>query len=81
MSAEEPLLVLIPPGVAHGYQALEESTLHYLVDQYYDGSDEHGVRFDDPALGIKWPLSQPVVSPRDRVNPLLEDLNPALLRF
>lgn len=68
--------VYIPPGVAHGVYALTDATLMYLVDQYYDGSDELGVRYDDPALGISWPEGERLVSERDRTNPLLRDIRP-----
>lgn len=63
--------LLIPPGVAHGYCALEDSCLLYLVNSYYDGSDEYGVAWDDPGLGIDWGISDPVLSPRDMANPRL----------
>jgi dTDP-4-dehydrorhamnose 3,5-epimerase len=66
--------LLIPPGVAHGYLALEDSCLLYLVNSYYDGSDEHGVAWDDPGLGIDWGIDDPVLSPRDRANPRLSAL-------
>jgi dTDP-4-dehydrorhamnose 3,5-epimerase len=59
----------IPPGVAHGFAALTDVTITYLVDAYYDPADELGVAWDDPALGSPWGLEQPVLSPRDRANP------------
>jgi dTDP-4-dehydrorhamnose 3,5-epimerase len=61
----------IPPGVAHGFYALADLTLTYLVDQYFDGSDEFGIRFDDPQLGITWPAGERILSDRDRGNPAL----------
>lgn len=66
--------VYIPPGVAHGFQALSDATLTYLVDRYYDASDEHGVAWDDPDLGIRWPITEAVLSDRDRANPRLADI-------
>jgi dTDP-4-dehydrorhamnose 3,5-epimerase len=66
--------VYIPPGVAHGFQATTDATLTYLVDQYYDNSDEHGVAWDDPDVGIPWPLADPLLSERDRTNPKLADI-------
>src|SRR5438093_5049116 len=45
----------IPPGVAHGFYAVTDLTLTYLVDQYFDGSDEFGIRHDDPQVSIGWP--------------------------
>ena len=67
--------IYIPPGVGHGFYALTDVTMTYLVDQYFDGSDELGVRFDDPGLGIAWPEGERIVSDRDRENPLLGDIS------
>ena len=64
----------IPVGVAHGFLALTPATLLYVVDNYYDGDDEFGVAWDDPALGLDWGVREPVVSPRDRANPNLADI-------
>jgi len=64
--------LLIPPGVAHGFLALEDSVLVYVVNGYYDGSDEHGVAWDDMSLGIDWGVSDPILSARDRANPPLD---------
>ncbi len=66
--------VLIPPGVAHGFLALSDVTLVYVVNRYYDGSDEQGVAWNDPLLKIKWALSDPILSDRDRTNPTVTDL-------
>lgn len=58
--------LFIPRGVAHGCQALMDgSTLIYLVDNEYMPSHEDGVRPDDPAINIKWPLPMVNVSKRD----------------
>jgi dTDP-4-dehydrorhamnose 3,5-epimerase len=70
--------VYIPPGVAHGFYALTELTITYLVDRYYDPADELGVAWDDPALGIAWPTTTPELSARDRSNPKRADIPPAL---
>lgn len=64
----------IPPGVAHGFQAITDATLTYLVDRTYDPDDEHGVTWDDPDIGVPWPLEARSVSERDRTNPKLADL-------
>jgi len=69
-----PVGVFIPPGVAHGFVALTEAWLTYLVDNYYDGDDEYGVAWNDPALGVDWGWSEPILSSRDRQNPLLKDI-------
>ncbi|MGH9178200.1 MAG: dTDP-4-dehydrorhamnose 3,5-epimerase family protein [Acidimicrobiales bacterium] len=61
--------VFIPPGVAHGFAALTDLTLTYLVDGYYNAADELGMAWDDPAVKADWGLADPVVSQRDRTNP------------
>ncbi|HVE91029.1 MAG TPA: dTDP-4-dehydrorhamnose 3,5-epimerase family protein [Actinomycetota bacterium] len=66
--------VYIPPGVAHGFQALTDATLTYLVDRYYDPSDENGLAWDDPDAGIPWPLADPILSPRDMDNPKRQEI-------
>jgi dTDP-4-dehydrorhamnose 3,5-epimerase len=65
--------------VAHGHYALSASLMTYLVDQYYDNSDEKGIRWDDPALGIDWGVPHPILSERDRQNPRLADVPPEFL--
>jgi dTDP-4-dehydrorhamnose 3,5-epimerase len=66
--------VYIPPGVAHGLQAMTDATLMYLLDRYYDGSDEFGLAWDDPTAAVPWPLPNPVLSARDIANPKLADI-------
>ncbi|HEY3703125.1 MAG TPA: dTDP-4-dehydrorhamnose 3,5-epimerase family protein, partial [Acidimicrobiales bacterium] len=66
--------VFIPPGVAHGFAALADMTLTYLVDGYYNPADELGVAWDDPEIGADWGVSGPIVSERDRANPRRSDL-------
>ena len=51
--------LFIPPGVAHGFLAETDLVLGYLVDRYFDGTDEWGVAWNDPALGIDWPAADP----------------------
>ena len=68
MGEENDIGLFIPIGVAHGFATLEDATLMYIVDNYYDGDDEFGVAWNDPALGIDWGLADPVVSGRDQQN-------------
>jgi dTDP-4-dehydrorhamnose 3,5-epimerase len=78
LSADE--WVVIPAGVAHGFLALEPLELLYLVTNEFDGSDELGFAWDDPAVGVPWPAvdespdGRPILSDRDRSNPTLADL-------
>jgi len=62
--------VFIPEGVAHGFYALTDASMIYYVNQYYDGgSDENGVIWDDPDLGVVWNVTAPpILSPRDETN-------------
>ncbi len=61
--------VYIPPGVAHGFAALSDTLLTYLVDNYYNPEDELGLAWDDPAVGADWGVSTPTLSARDQNNP------------
>jgi dTDP-4-dehydrorhamnose 3,5-epimerase len=74
LGEEHPFGLYIPPGVAHGHHAVSASLMTYLVDQYYDASDERGIRWDDPALGIDWGAHNPILSARDQENPRLADV-------
>lgn len=67
-----PCTIYVPPRVAHGFLALTDVDLVYLVTQEYDASDEHGVAWDDPTLAIPWALEDPILSDRDRSNPHLD---------
>ena len=66
--------VFIPPGVAHGFAALTDLTITYLVDQYYNPDDELGVAWDDPEIGADWGVTDPMLSDRDRNNPRRADI-------
>ena len=72
--------VVIPTGVAHGFLAIEPLELVYLVTNEFDGSDELGFAWDDPAVGVPWPPipaspdGRPILSDRDRSNPSLAEL-------
>ena len=72
LSAENLKMLFIPRNFAHGYLALEPNTAaYYLVGEYYTPELERGVRYDDPLLGIDWPLEVNVISQKDRNWPLL----------
>lgn len=68
--------LFLPVGVAHGFLALTDVTLTYLVDNYYNGGrDENGVRYDDPTIDLDWGLTaEPILSGRDAANRLLQDI-------
>jgi dTDP-4-dehydrorhamnose 3,5-epimerase len=63
----------IPPGVAHGFVTLEDGCeLEYVISAEYEPSAAAGVRWNDPALGIEWPLEPQVISERDAAFPDLD---------
>lgn len=74
LSAEERNLVLVPAGCAHGYQALDDDAeVTYQVSHAYVPASERGLRWDDPAIGIVWPITDDItVSPKDQAWPALE---------
>jgi dTDP-4-dehydrorhamnose 3,5-epimerase len=71
MGEENNIGLFIPIGVAHGFLALSEVTLTYVVDNYYDSSDEYGVAWNDPDVAMPWGAAEPIVSDRDKKNPRL----------
>lgn len=73
LSAEKKNMIYIPAGCAHGFQTLSENCeLIYLHSEFYNPSAESGIRYDDPAIGIEWPLVIAQVSQRDRQHALID---------
>lgn len=67
LDAAEGNALYIPPGFAHGFQTLEDDTeVLYMMSEAYRPQDACGLRHDDPAFGIGWPLPVSVISERDR---------------
>jgi len=65
----------IPPGFAHGYCVLsDESEVLYKCTDVYHPNDEKGIAWNDPQIGIKWPINTPVLSEKDRNNVLFDVL-------
>jgi len=74
LSAQNKKMLYIPEGFAHGFQCLEENCeLLYHHSAFYQPGAEAGIRFDDPLVGIQWPLPVSVMSGRDAAHPLLHD--------
>jgi dTDP-4-dehydrorhamnose 3,5-epimerase len=66
ISAENGQQFYIPPGFAHGFQALEDDTLFlYKCTNFYAAADELTLRWDDPVLDIQWPIKPAITSPKD----------------
>jgi len=60
-------MIYIPGGFAHGYQILMDDTeVFYQVGQFYAPEYERGIRWDDPAFGIEWPIDVQVISDKDQ---------------
>lgn len=67
------LAMYVPRGFAHGYQSLTDGAMaHYMVSAYYAPAAEGGLRHDDPALSIKWPIAVADLSEKDARWPLIE---------
>jgi dTDP-4-dehydrorhamnose 3,5-epimerase len=66
----------IPPGYAHGFCVLSETVdVTYKCTAPYTPAEDAGIRWDDPNIGIDWPISAPLVSEKDRNAPLLKDIS------
>ena len=73
LSAENRKALYVPEMFAHGYQTLTpDAEIIYQVTAPYSPEDERGVRYDDPALGINWPLPVTVISEKDQAWPLIQ---------
>ncbi|NGP53719.1 dTDP-4-dehydrorhamnose 3,5-epimerase [Thioalkalivibrio sp. XN8] len=69
----------VPPGYAHGFVVLSEvADFEYKCTDYYHPEDEIGVRWDDPDVGIEWPLAVPRLSAKDAALPTLKELAASL---
>lgn len=75
LTADNHRAIYIPERFAHGYQALEDDTeTSYQVGEFYTPGAEGGLRYDDPALGLTWPLPVSEISEKDAAWPLLADV-------
>jgi dTDP-4-dehydrorhamnose 3,5-epimerase len=67
LTAENGRMLYVPENCAHGYQTLQQCTeMYYMTSTFYEPAAVRGVRFDDPAFDIRWPLDASVVSEQDR---------------
>jgi len=70
-------MIYVPEGFAHGFQTLRDDTeLFYMMSESYSPPHARGVRWDDPQLGIRWPMAPTVMSARDRELPALDLAGP-----
>jgi len=67
LSEENGRLIYVPEGFAHGFQTLEDETaVYYMMSAFFNSESARGVRWNDPAFGIKWPLEEKIISSKDR---------------
>lgn len=82
LSAENFRQCYIPPGFAHGFCVLSEhAQIEYKCTEFYDPDSEVSIQWNDPALGVEWPVANPLLSARDREARLLTDYRDQLPRF
>jgi dTDP-4-dehydrorhamnose 3,5-epimerase len=80
LSEENKRQFFVPAGFAHGFLVLSETAMfHYKCTDFYSPKDEMTVRWDDPAIGIEWPMKQPTLSEKDAKGLLLKDIPPGRL--
>jgi dTDP-4-dehydrorhamnose 3,5-epimerase len=71
--------LFVPVGFGHGFCVLSEvADVHYKVSSYYDPETEAGIAWDDPEVGVDWPVSEPQLSERDRSAPRLAEVADSL---
>ncbi|WP_174614787.1 dTDP-4-dehydrorhamnose 3,5-epimerase [Virgibacillus ihumii] len=74
LSADNKKQLLVPKGFAHGFCTLTENVeVLYKVDEFYAPEHDKGIRWNDPEIGINWPLADPVLSEKDRQQPFLSE--------
>ena len=74
LSAENKRQILVPVGFAHGFQALTDMVeVQYKQTGYYAPETEGTIAWNDPEIGIAWPIAEPTLSPRDREAGSLDD--------
>lgn len=75
LSADQHRSLLVPRGFAHGFCVLsDDAEVLYKCSDFYDPPSERGFRWDDPDVGIEWPVDDPVLSKRDREHPRFRDI-------
>lgn len=75
LSSENRQQFYVPPGFAHGFLVLSETAMfHYKCSNFYSAKDELVIRWDDPTIGIQWPLKEPLLSEKDAKGLLLRDV-------
>ena len=82
LSADNFTQLFVPEGFAHGFAVISDvAEVEYKCSAFYDPADEIAIRFDDPAIGIAWPVGAPMLSRRDAAAPALAEVIDRLPRF
>jgi dTDP-4-dehydrorhamnose 3,5-epimerase len=82
LSADNFRQLYVPPGLLHGFCVTSDvAQVEYKCTAVYDAGGEFSVRWDDPELAVDWPISDPIVSEKDRRAPLLRDVRDRLIRY
>ncbi len=75
LSEQNRSMLYVPQGFAHGFQTLQDnSEIFYQISEFYHPESARGLRWNDPELGIPWPLADKIVSRRDNSFPLLDEM-------
>jgi dTDP-4-dehydrorhamnose 3,5-epimerase len=76
LSATNHHILWVPPGFAHGFLTLTDNTeIAYKVTSEFSAFHDRSIRWNDPAIGISWPIANPILSPKDRNAPFLSDVD------
>lgn len=74
LTDENNMMLLVPKGCAHGFQSLKtNAVVEYFVSEYYAGHAESGIRWNDPAFSIAWPIAKATLSDKDANWPLVKE--------
>jgi dTDP-4-dehydrorhamnose 3,5-epimerase len=74
LSSENRLMIWVPVGFAHGFLTITDvAEVEYKVTAEYSGAHDRAIRWNDPDIGIKWPISNPILSKKDAEAPFLKD--------
>lgn len=73
LTAQNQKMLYLPPGFAHGFVTLEDAIFTYKCTNLYDKASEGGIIYNDPALNIDWGITNPVVSEKDLILPILSE--------
>ena len=82
LTADRFTQVFVPEGFAHGFAVISDvAEVEYKCSAFYDAADEIAIRFDDPTIGVAWPVGAPILSRRDAAAPALAEVIDRLPRF